>query len=187
MWGQSLSYFIQLIHSYNSCNNVREPALQNAFISGVDRSRLVSQRNKGTALDCQYSDYSIHYNICNQMAKQIEELHAGFTSTTYLRLKQQFNIQFKRSILPLPTKSPRSSPTPSATSLHEMGFNPVDRLRRASAPLKPSDYGVSESVSDGMESIASVDESDWETVGGDSQNEDDTSFASVHVMSDSGR
>lgn len=77
-------------------------------------------------------------------------------------------------------------------------MNFVERLRKASEPLRPSDYGGdsfmegrgNEAISDGMESVTSMnDDSDWETVRGEGQSDEDdaTSFASIRVSSDSGR
>ena len=148
-------------------------------------------------MDCQYGDYSMHYNLCSQMAKQIEEMHAGITSTKYLNLKQQFNAQFNKAHIAMTMKSSRTTPATSAVNYDEMGMNFVERLRKASEPLRPSDYGIDntkegkedEAISDGMQSIESMnDDSDWETVGGSGQSdeEDASSFASVHVISDSG-
>ena len=165
---------------------------------GVDIRRLASHRSKGAAIDCQYSDYSMHYNLCSQMAKQIEELHAGITSTKYLHLKQQFNAQFNKAQLAMTMKSSRTSPTSSAVNYQEMGMNFVERLRKASEPLRPSDYGGddlaeekdNDAISDGMESVASLnDESDWQTVRDDYQSDEEetTSFASIRISSDSGR
>ena len=132
------------------------------------------------------------------MAKQIEELHAGITSTKYLHLKQQFNAQFNKAHMAMTMKSTRTTPTTSAVNYQEMGMNFVERLRKASEPLRPSDYGGdsvmegrgNEAISDGMESVTLMnDDSDWETVHGEEQSDGDdtTSFASIRMSSDSGR
>lgn len=164
---------------YNSNSSIREPVLQNAFILAVDRSRLVSQRNKGQALDCHYAEYSLHYNLCNQLATRIKESLVSASSAGYVQLQQQFNLQFNNP------SAQRASPlSPSGSGGMEVRLNPVERLHSASEALHLSDYGMKEAISDDMESIG-VGSSDWETVCS-SESEDNASFDSIPPSTDSG-
>ena len=169
-----------MMYRYDSNGSIREPVLQKAFILAVDRSRLVSQRNKGRALDCHYAEYSLHYNLCNQLATRIKESLVSASSAGYVQLQQQFNLQFNNP------SSQQAYLSPSGNSGGaESRLNPVERLRIASEALHLSEYGMKEAISDDMESIG-AESSDWETVCS-SENEDVASFDSIPPSTDSGR
>ena len=132
-----------MIHRYDSNSSIREPVLQNAFILAVDRSRLVLQRNKGRALDCHYTEYSLHYNLCNQLAARIKESLVSASSAGYVQLQQQFNLQFNNP------SSQQAFLSPSGNSGGpESRLNPVERLHAASEALHLSEYGMKEAISE---------------------------------------
>lgn len=134
---------------------------------------MISQRNKGEALDYHFAEYSQHYNLCKQFASQIKESLASVDSAGYLHLQQQFNMQF----------NPMSQN--AAPSFSEGMTHPAERMREAMEPLRKSEYSIPEAVSDGMESI-DAGTSDWETVCSSSE-EDVASFDSIPASTDSGR
>ena len=172
----------RLIGRYNSSSSDREPYLQYSFISAVDRSRMITQRNKGEALDYHFAEYSQHYNLCKQFASQIKESLASVNSAGYLHLQQQFNVQFNPASqfsIQYNTVSHNEAP-----SFPERPSHPVERLRDAMEPLRRDEYSVPEAASDGMESI-DAGSSDWETVCSSSE-DDGVSFDSIPVSTESG-
>lgn len=54
------------------------------------------QKNRGKPLDYHYTEYSMHYNLCSQLASRIRNFNGGVNTPGYNQLRQQFNAQFKQ-------------------------------------------------------------------------------------------
>ena len=166
---------------------MREFSLQNAFIQAVDRCRLLTQRNRGVALDCHYSEYSSHYNLCNDLARRIKEAVGGIHSAANMQLRQQFVMQFSNnesSQVPLVrSQSQRYSQNLGSEEDQRMLF---EQLKKASEPLNLSQRGDFDAISDGMESVMSTSEDDFESIKDSSEEDRTVSFESIDDSSESG-
>lgn len=166
---------------------MRESSLQKAFIQAVDRCRLLTQRNRGVALDCHYNEYSNHYNLCNDLARRIKEAVGGIHSAANIQLRQQFNMQFSNN---------ESSQVPLVRA-HSQRFSQnfgsgedqrtlFELLKKASEPLSLSQTGEFDAISDGMESIVSTSEDEFESIKDSSEEERTVTFESIDESSESG-
>ena len=166
---------------------MRESSLQNAFILAVDRCRLLSQRNRGTPLDYHYSEYSIHYNLCSQLATRIKEAVGGITSAANIQLRQQFQLQFG---ITEQKRRPALTTSSLYTSLNhnsEVEDELIEQLNKASEPLDLTEYGMQEAIGDDMESIISTTSDEFESIESSSTNGNSISFESIDETSDNGR
>lgn len=166
---------------------MRESSLQKAFIQAVDRCRLLTQRNRGVALDCHYNEYSNHYNLCNDLARRIKEAVGGIHSAANIQLRQQFNMQFSNnesSQVPLVRMhSQRVSQNFGSGEDQRALF---ELLKKASEPLSLSQTGEFDAISDGMESIVSTSEDEFESIKDSSEEERTVTFESIDESSESG-
>lgn len=124
----------------------------------------MNQKNRGTPLDCHYSEYSIHYNMCSQLATRIME-SSSVNTAGFSQLRQQFNAQFNQQPH-VSTDSSHSLPSSFFSySFDEIRKKQMEELRRASEPLQLNSVVFTEkSEDDDMQSIESSSSSDFDTI-----------------------
>ena len=166
---------------------MRESSLQKAFIQAVDRCRLLTQRNRGMALDCHYNEYSNHYNLCNDLARRIKEAVGGIHSAANIQLRQQFIMQFSNNessqVPVVRAHSQRLSQTFGSEEDQRALF---ESLKKAGEPLSLSQTGEFDAMSDEMESILSTSEDEFESIRDSSEEERTVTFESIDESSESG-
>ena len=124
----------------------------------------MNQKNRGTPLDCHYSEYSIHYNMCSQLATRIME-SSSVNTAGFSQLRQQFNAQFNQQLRVSTSSSYSLHSAFFSYSFDEIRKNQIEELRRASEPLQLNSVEIIEkSEDDDMQSIASSTSSDFDTI-----------------------
>lgn len=166
---------------------MRESSLQKAFIQAVDRCRLLTQRNRGVALDCHYSEYSSHYNLCNDLARRIKEAVGGIHSAANIQLRQQFIMQFSNN----ESSQPPLVRSQSIRFSQNFGSEEdqralLEQLKKSSEPLNLSHTGEFDAISDEMESVMSTSEDDFESIKDSSEEDRNAAFESIDDSSESG-
>lgn len=169
---------------FDSTSSIHESGLQNAFITSVvvvlsllhlqDRSRIVFQKNRGKPLDYHYTEYSMHYNLCSQLASRIRNFNGGVNTPGYNQLRQQFNAQFKQRDKDASVML-ESSPAEIARDL-ERKSSLISHLLESQEPLKLEETEEMRSVSgDSSESFSTVSgsEKEFESVGTSCESEEE--------------
>lgn len=132
------------------------------------------QKNRGKPLDYHYTEYSMHYNLCSQLASRIRNFNGGVNTPGYNQLRQQFNAQFKQRDKDASVML-QSSPAEIARDL-ERKSSLISHLLESQEPLKLEETEEMRSVSgDSLESFSTVSgsEEEFESVGTSCESEEE--------------